>query len=263
MSDHSFNPFIAQKYNINVAILLNSFVFWTRTNAAKSKNFHDGRYWCFGTPEYFKNYFPYFTYDQIRRTIEKCVENGLLMKGNFNQKGYDRTNWYSLTEKALSEYNLDITCLKPASDTIRQNCQMDLAELPNAFGNFAQPIPVNKTKIINTSKICVHTLSKNMFTLPDLLQDNPFSVPEQMLEDWLTTRHKMKIPITKTAWSRLNSELAKCVNYNVAPLDAFEEMVSSGWRSLKAEWFGERRAKNKVVELKPKIDMLDYLRGVR
>ena len=168
MSDHNFNPFIAQKYNINIAILLNSFVFWTRTNAAKGKNFHEGRYWCYGTPEYFKNYFPYFSCDQIRRAIEKAIENSLLLKSNFNNKGYDRTNWYALTDKALTEYNLDRTCLKPAyhlaelpdesqqglSDGNAPKTQSGshLAKLPDAFGKIAEPIPDNKTQLIKTNK---------------------------------------------------------------------------------------------------------------
>lgn len=126
---------------------------------------------------------------------------------------------------------------------------------------------INKKEIKTNKKdlkTCVHTPAKNdSLTLSDLQQENPFSIPPQMLEDWITNRKKIKVPITKTAWSRVNCELAKLVRYNVAPLDAFEEMVSSGWRSLKAEWFGERQHQHdaKQQKDKPRMTALDVLRA--
>src|SRR5690606_10484008 len=84
-------------------------------------------------PAYFQNYFPYFTQKQIKYLIKQAIEFGLVVKGNFNKKGYDRTNWYSLSDKALLELNLDRTCLKPASELIGQICPMDQTNLSDLY----------------------------------------------------------------------------------------------------------------------------------
>lgn len=145
MSDHTFNPFVAKKFGINIAVLVNSFVFWTRTNAAKGHNFHEDRFWCYGTPEYFAKYFPYFTDRQIKYTLQKCLKLGVLIKGNFNDKAYDKTSWYALSDEILNALNLDETCLNPAPILIDQICPIDRTNLSYASDKFVLTIPDNKT----------------------------------------------------------------------------------------------------------------------
>lgn len=144
MSDHSFNPILAKKYGVNEAILINNFIFWTRTNAAKQSNFHDDRYWFYGTPEYFARYFVYFTPKQIKYAINNLVEDGFLLKGNYNEKSYDKTGWYSLSDMALNELNLDKTCLQPAKTLIGQNCPIDKTKLSYPSDKIVLPIPDTK-----------------------------------------------------------------------------------------------------------------------
>ena len=144
MSNHSFNPIIAKTYGIIEAILIDSFIFWTRTNFAKDSNFHNGRYWVFGTPEYFAKYYPYLTERQIKYALKKLVDSDTLLKNNFNKKGYDKTNWYSLSDKILTELNLDKTCLNPAPGLIGQNCPIDRTKLSDGQDKIVQPIPDTK-----------------------------------------------------------------------------------------------------------------------
>jgi len=165
MADHNFNPLLAKKYGINLAIIINTAIFWTRSNAAKEDNFFNERYWFYGTPEYFSKYFPYFTPDQIKYALKKGKQCGVFLKGNFNKKGYDRTGWYSLSDEILKEVNLDRTCLYPYGYNNKQNEQNKYQEspqnqaaphrviLPNASGKITPTIPVNKSinkKDINT-----------------------------------------------------------------------------------------------------------------
>jgi len=145
MSDHSFNPFIAEKYGINEAIFIQNMIFWTRTNSAKDNNHHEERYWCFGTPDYFSKYFPYFKTRLIKDIINSCLKLGLLIKGNFNKKGYDRTNWFSLSDKMLIELNLDRTCLQPWPGLIVRKTSNALDEKrPMDRTENVQPIPDTK-----------------------------------------------------------------------------------------------------------------------
>lgn len=80
-------------------------------------------------------------------------------------------------------------------------------------------------------------LSKNP-TLDDMLKDNPHNIPEEMLEDWMENRKTQKTPITRTAWKSINKTMQTLwETKKVAPLTAFELMVSSGWRSLQVKYF--------------------------
>jgi hypothetical protein len=126
----SFSDHIAKEYGVHIAIILDVFSNFTKFNAAKTddkkRNFHEGRYWVYGTPEFWCKYFTFLSPKQIRSTLDKCIALGLLKSGNFNKHGYDRTKWYSLADKALIELNIDVTCSKPRNNHILPNGQMDL-----------------------------------------------------------------------------------------------------------------------------------------
>lgn len=96
---HSFDISIATKYGINVAIFLSNLSFWIQKNMANKKHFHEGRYWTYNSVDAYSILFPYLTKKQIRTTIDKCAELGLILKDNFNDNHYDRTIWYSLSDK--------------------------------------------------------------------------------------------------------------------------------------------------------------------
>lgn len=80
---------------------------------------------------------------------------------------------------------------------------------------------------------------KAVLNINNLTQNNPHNLPVQMIEDWLCNRKAKKAPVTHTAWTKLNKELGKCKN----PIEAFEECVSAGWLSFKAEWIDKNTNK--------------------
>jgi len=86
---------------------------------------------------------------------------------------------------------------------------------------------------------------KDTLSLDDLKKSNPHNIPEQSLKDWLTNRKSKRAPVTKTAWSRLQSTLAKIEKeVGISPIEAFDEMVANGWQSLKPDYFKERKGKS-------------------
>lgn len=176
MSNHTFNPFIAKKYGVIEAVLINTLVFWTSTNAAKESNYHNERYWCYGTSEYFAKFFMYLTARQIKYALANLVKSGALLRNKFNKKKYDQTNWYALSDCVLAELNLDRTCLQPANCTSFQSNCTSLQPAPPldvhihdastthtstdrpsldrlSSTKFVRPIPVNKTVNKQTTKI--------------------------------------------------------------------------------------------------------------
>ena len=98
---------LAAKYGLVEAILLDYFVKWLRYNASKANayNYRDGRYWVYdSTPGLSKKMSGIISEGKIRKSIGNLIEHGVLIRSNeYNDKPYDRTFWYSLTEKGWSE----------------------------------------------------------------------------------------------------------------------------------------------------------------
>jgi len=85
---------------VNSAILFYNIRYWVKKNeqAKKKKNFHDGKYWTFNSVSSLVKVFPYFSEKQIRTALSKLRNMGLILTGNYNKKGYDKTLWYTISE---------------------------------------------------------------------------------------------------------------------------------------------------------------------
>lgn len=98
---HSFTTEIALEIGVNEAIVLNHLYYWVHHNKTNNINFYEGRYWTYNSIGAFTRQFPFFTQAQIRRILNKLKDNGIIDTGNFNKNNYDRTIWYTLTQKGL------------------------------------------------------------------------------------------------------------------------------------------------------------------
>ena len=94
--EHSFNTEFAKLYGINCALIAKTIYFWCKTNEQNNINFHDGRYWTYNSLVEWKKNYDYLTLNQIRFAINNLVKEGIILKGNYNKKKYDRTMWYML-----------------------------------------------------------------------------------------------------------------------------------------------------------------------
>lgn len=100
---HTFDPEIAILVGINAAVVYRNLVFWVRHNETNRRNFHEGRYWTYNSLAAFDEQFPYLTAKQIRTALDKLVEAGLILKGNFAEDRFKRANWYALGEPICPE----------------------------------------------------------------------------------------------------------------------------------------------------------------
>ena len=98
---------LAAKYGLVEAILLDYFAKWLRYNASKGNayNYRDGRYWVYdSTPGLSKKMSGAVSQPTLFRSIKKLIDSRLIERTNkYNAKPYDKTFWYSLTEKGWSE----------------------------------------------------------------------------------------------------------------------------------------------------------------
>ena len=96
---HCFDIEIAEEYGLYPAIILQNIAHWVAHNEANGTNEHDGEYWTFNSVKAYTELFPYLTQKQIRTSLDTLRDKGLIKTGNFNEIPYDRTLWYTLTEK--------------------------------------------------------------------------------------------------------------------------------------------------------------------
>jgi hypothetical protein len=129
--NHSFNVNAASYFGVDAAIILNNLCFWCDKNRANGKNFHDNHYWTFNSVNAFSKLFPYLSSKKIRNALNKLEREGLIMSGRYNRKAYDRTKWYSVTQKGYQANN----------GAIFPNGQMDLPSEANALCQKGEPIP--------------------------------------------------------------------------------------------------------------------------
>ena len=133
---HSFDPDIAQRVGVNAAVIYQNIFWWTKKNAANGKHIKDGYVWTFNSRTAFAKLFPYLTVSQIKTALLKLCDSGLIVKGEYNALGLDRTNWYAPTESA-----------NWIAGAIGQKSPIDWSEKANGLVTEGQPIPVVNTDI--------------------------------------------------------------------------------------------------------------------
>lgn len=129
---HIFHKSVAQECGIVAAVILENFALWIEHNMENEINCFEGRYWTYNSMKAFEQQFPYLTVKQIRTGIDKLMERGFIVKGNYNKSAYDRTSWYSITEEGYSVLNREVSF---------QKGQMHLPKKANGVAQKGKPIP--------------------------------------------------------------------------------------------------------------------------
>ena len=130
--NHSFNVELAIKYGVNSAILFENMYFWIKKNQANDTNYFDGNYWTFNSIRAYEELFPYMSQKQIKTALDKLVDEGLVIVGDYNKDRRDRTKWYAITEKGFSIYTKG---------------KMHLPKKENALPQKGEPLPYINTDI--------------------------------------------------------------------------------------------------------------------
>lgn len=142
--EHHFNTNLAKEYGIEEAILLHHFYYWIVKNAANEKHFHDGLYWTYNSKKAYSEFFQYINETKIFRVIKHLEEEGVVVKGKYNQDKFDKTNWYALSYKGwrtLISNGYDANALPTSfQNAIFDSCKMNDGVLQNE-----QTIPNNNT----------------------------------------------------------------------------------------------------------------------
>ena len=135
MITHSFGIDIATEYGIEEALLLGYVYHWVCRNKENGVNFHDGKYWTFDSRRALAKKFPYISPSKIYRAFNHIEKEGLLLTGNYNKLGRDRTTWYTLSEKGLSLFDGDFPIVQNEPPIVQNE-----PTLPIQYTNSILPI---------------------------------------------------------------------------------------------------------------------------
>jgi hypothetical protein len=124
---HLMNVALATKYGTNEALFLSNVCWWIEKNIANQTHFYEERYWTYNSMTAFAKLFPYFKEHQIRHIIDKLKEEKVLFIGNFNRTGFDRTQWYSVSDEVLALYR-GIPYISEDEDTDQLKPEQETAE---------------------------------------------------------------------------------------------------------------------------------------
>lgn len=94
----TFYKSLAMAIGINEAIILQYIHFWLNSKRTKNKEA-----WMYKTYSEMQVELPFFSESTIKRTIKKLMELKVLQKKNLNKSKIDKTNWYTIDYKILSE----------------------------------------------------------------------------------------------------------------------------------------------------------------
>ena len=109
---------LAAVIGFNEAVVLQQLNYWLHSNSAKEI---DGRLWVYNSYDNWrKDNFPFWSTRTIRRIFDSCEKKGVILTGNFNKAGFDKTKWYSIDENKLNDL-MDSPCGQNGH-TIRTKC---------------------------------------------------------------------------------------------------------------------------------------------
>lgn len=142
-----FDSNIAKICGANSAVILQNIYFWVEKNKANGKHFYDGHYWTYNSMKAFEKLFDYMSKNQVRTALDKLEDSGLIIKGNYNKDPFDKTAWYSLTEKAYALFENRTSMCKEDQTEEGKNPYM-CEEKPTSLNNNN----INNKTDINTDK---------------------------------------------------------------------------------------------------------------
>lgn len=104
IDDHPIQvlPKLARELGLNEAIFLQQLHYWL--NSKSSKKIND-RKWIYNTYEDWNKQFPFWSVMTVRRTVTSLIKKKLVVTGNFNKAGFDKTVWYSIDYEELECVN--------------------------------------------------------------------------------------------------------------------------------------------------------------
>ncbi|HHU6748271.1 TPA: DnaD domain protein [Staphylococcus aureus] len=125
-------PKLAELIGLNEAIVLQQIHYWLNN----SKHEYENKKWIYNSYKNWEAQFPFWSNVTIRRTISSLEKQNLLLTGNFNKVGFDKTKWYTI----------DYLVLEGVSKRVAQNEQTMCSKRANGTAQNEQTNTIDYTE---------------------------------------------------------------------------------------------------------------------
>ena len=154
-ASHSFNEGVAiSTRSIAAATIFNHLFFWLKNNKIRGMHQHEGRTWMYEKISDIALHFGYLSEQQVKDGLNLLVKHGYILKGNFADNRFERTNWYAVTnedwieiKKSSTKRSIDPIQQGPQTSSSRSTDQMIYKDTDNNTDN-------------NTDKSIAQTVSR-------------------------------------------------------------------------------------------------------
>lgn len=224
---HHFDVNFATKYGMAEAVLAENIFFWARKNAANGLHFHDGMYWTYNSGRAFSLLFPYISARTIDRALTHLVDEGILLKGNYNEDKMNRTLWYALTKKGEAELAETVEFADSANvaDCIGQNGE---CIRQNGECNNSNNTDIKQTDIKPKRKKESTTSSYESILSESGLDETVIPV----VWDFIKMRKFIKAPMTDKALVLMINNLKKMDRSPEGQIDILNQSITNSWKGL-------------------------------
>jgi len=95
-------PGLACKIGLNESIVVQQVHYWLEVNRKLKRNIIAGRVWCYNSiKKWQEKNFAFWHETTVKRVFQSALKMEVLIKDNFNKRGYDRTAWYTINYELL------------------------------------------------------------------------------------------------------------------------------------------------------------------
>lgn len=207
-------PKLATEIGLNEAIILQQMHYWIN----KSNHIHDNKRWIYNSYKEWEQHFPFWSNATIRRTISSLEKQELVLVGNYNKAGFDKTKWYSINYSKL----------EGVSKRFAQNEQTSCSKRANAVAQKEQTNTRDYTENTSDSR---HTqsniyeyITKELENIQNSMQFEKLSYEIDLAKDIEIV--KIATDYTKQKQKGINYLVTVLKNWNNEGVDTKEKALA-------------------------------------
>lgn len=180
--------------SVDEAIILQQINYWLQ----KSTNVHDGKRWVYNTLDAWMAQFPWIkSKTTLKKHLNRLVKQGLVLKGNYNKAGFDRTAWYSIDYQQLELFTAEFEAKKAVDAGSSMGQKMAHAEPENGSCKGqkmahaeARNCPTNTIDYTETNLETTTYTAEQAKSLPEEMQEKEKKekIPYKKILDYLNQK---------------------------------------------------------------------------
>ncbi len=222
-TDHSFSISDAVRCGVEEAVIISNLRFWLAKNAANERHKYDGHYWTYNSAKAFAELFPYWTSNKIQKLLKNMELKKYIISGTYNERGYDRTKWYTLPEFSVEN-------VESRRNAIQPNGLMEKSNRLNGKSHLAEPIPdVNTDKKPDVDQeLGASALPASRKVKFNPLTAKPSNVSTEAWAEWCGHRQEIRKALT----ARMCEQQAKALINHSNPDAVLRQSIANGWTGI-------------------------------